>query len=125
MFKKANLVLAASRTAKHAGGNDASKEWKSSVEKQIKRAMECNEKTRVPFAHSLLEPQADGSVRLARQTLDRGGILKETAKTWTRDELLSEIEKTEALSAELRELTAELSHYKYTLRLDTGWFYTD
>jgi hypothetical protein len=123
LLKKANFVLAASRTAKRADGNDASKEWKSSVEKQMKRAFECND-TRVPFAHSLLEPQADGSVRLARQKLDRGS-LKETAKTWTRDELLSEIEKMEALSAELRGLTAELSRYNYTLRPDTGWFFTD
>jgi hypothetical protein len=119
LLKKASLVLAASRTAKKADGKDASEAWKASVEKQIKRAIDCNE-MRVPFAHSLLKPQADGSVRLARQKLDRGS-LKETAKVWTREELLSEIQKMDVLGAELRELTDELSHFKYTVDVETRW----
>jgi hypothetical protein len=121
--RKANLVLAASQTAKQTDGKDASAEWKDSVEKQIKRAFECNNK-RVPFAHSLLEPQPDGSVRLAQLKLDRGS-LKEIAKNWTRDELLSEVDKMAVLGAELRELTAELSHFHYTIKLETGFYSTE
>jgi hypothetical protein len=116
-------VLAASRTAKQADGKDASEEWKASVKRQIDRAFKCND-ARVPFAHSLLEPQADGSVRLARQKLDRGA-LKEIAKTWIRGELLSEIQKMESLAAELQQLTAELGQFRYTVPLETGWLSTE
>jgi hypothetical protein len=117
--KKASLVLAASLTAKQADGKDASDEWKASVKRQINRAFECNDK-RVPLAHSLLEPQADGSVRQARQILDRG-TLKQSGKIWIREELLSQIQTMEALAAELHQLTDELSKFKYTVPLEAGW----
>ncbi len=69
-FKKANLVWAASKGAKK-DGSEASAEWKDKVEATIKRVLECNN-DRVRLAHSLLQPNGDGSVDLVQHLkLDR------------------------------------------------------
>jgi hypothetical protein len=72
--RKANLVRVASKFAKNADGSEASPEWKDKAEKIFKRVLDCNGSDRVPLAHSLLQPNADGSVDLVRLKIDKGKV---------------------------------------------------
>jgi hypothetical protein len=89
VVRKASLVWAASKGAMDAEGNEASEGWKAKVEATIKRVFDCNQHDRVPLAHSLLQPNADGSVDLVRLKIDHGKVKGREGVKWSRDCALS------------------------------------
>src|SRR5262249_43297866 len=99
-----NLVLAAVAVAKNANGSETSAKWKKSAEKTVKKALGHNQDTRVAMAHSYLEPQADGSIRLTKQNL-RQGQLKGKPKSW---KLEDKIKETREITKNLQRITADL-----------------
>jgi hypothetical protein len=119
--RKANLVWAASKGAKNADGSDASEEWKDKVETIIKRVLGYNWNDRVPLAHSLLEPNDDGSVTLVRHKVEEGKVKgREGGITWSRHDFNDKIQRLNSLAAELKLLNAELQTFTYTIR-NLGW----
>jgi hypothetical protein len=112
--RKANLVRAASRGAKYADGSEASAEWKDKVEATIKRVLSCNGH-RVSLAHSLLQPNDDGSVDLVRLKLDHGKVTGRDAVKWSRDDFREKIQQLHKLAEELKSLNSELRTFKYTI----------
>ena len=114
--RKANLVLAAVAVAKNADGSETSAKWKKSAEKTVKKALGHNQDTRVAMAHSYLEPQADGSIRLTKQNL-RQGQLKGEPKTW---KLEDKIKETREITKNLQRITADLGTLTISIP-DLGW----
>ena len=114
--RKANLVLAAVAVAKNADGSETSAKWKKSAEKTVKKALGHNRDTRVAMAHSYLEPQADGSIRLTKQNL-RQGQLKGEPKTW---KLEDKIKETREITKNLQRITADLGTLTISIP-DLGW----
>jgi hypothetical protein len=117
--KKAGLVWAASKGAKDADGLEASAEWKDKVEATIKRVFSCND-DRVRLAHSLLQPNGDGSVDLVRLRIDHGKVTGRDAVKWSRDDFVEKSRRLKELAVELKALNSELQTFKYTTT-DIGW----
>jgi hypothetical protein len=116
--RKASLVWAASKGAKNAG-KDAPEEWKGKVEATIKRVFECND-DRVRLAHSLLQPNADGSVDLVRLKIDAGKVKGKDGVTWSRDDFAAKVQRLNELAEELKSLNRELQTFTYTIP-NLGW----
>jgi hypothetical protein len=68
----------------------------------------------VPLAHSYLEPQADGSVKLTKQNLS-GGELKGGPKTWNLKNLKNKIKEQREVAEQLQKITDELSTLTITI----------
>lgn len=85
------------------------------VETTIKRVLKCNTEDRTALAHSLLQPNTDGSIDV------RHG--KATEVKWSRDAFAAKIEQLDKLADELRALNGELRTFKYTIP-DLGWMPT-
>jgi hypothetical protein len=118
--RKANIVWAASTGAKNADGSEASAEWKDKVVTTIKRVLECNTE-RVVLAHSLLQPNADGSVDLVRlKKIARGKVTGGEGVKWSRDEFVAKIGRLKEVAEELKSLNNELRTFKYTIS-NLGW----
>jgi hypothetical protein len=118
--RKASMVLAASKGAKNADGKtDASADWKDKVETTIKRVFECND-DRARLAHSLLQPNADGSVDLVRLKIDRGKVTGRDGVKWSRDDFVAKIGRLKEVAEELKSLNDELRTFKYTIP-NLGW----
>ncbi len=113
--RKIRLVLAASQNAKNADGSDASAEWKSSVAAKVNSFWQCNE-DRVRLAHSLLQPNVDGSVSFVRLRLDRGELKGKAGETWSHEQLAAKIKELQELATKLGSLRDELKTFKYDLR---------
>lgn len=118
--KKASLVWAASKGAKDANGSEASAEWKAKVEATIKAVFDCNTKDRVPLAHSLLQPNADGSVDLVRLKIDRGELRGKDGVKWAQVDFEEKIQRLNKLADELESLNRELRTFNYAFQ-DLGW----
>jgi hypothetical protein len=117
---KANLVRAASKGAKDVFGSEASAEWKAKVEARIKRVFDCNSKDRVPLAHSLLQPNDDGSVDLVRLKIDGGEVRGKNGVKWSQVDFGEKIQRLNKLADELESLNRELRTFKYVIP-DLGW----
>ena len=89
--RKASLVLAASKGAKNPNGSEASAEWKAKVEATIKCVFECNNNDRVPLAHSLLQPNADGSVDLVRLKIEIRARCGKNGVKWSKGDFREKI----------------------------------
>jgi hypothetical protein len=112
--KKASLVKAASKDAKDANGSNASAEWKAKVEDTIKDVFKGNE-DRVRLAHSVLQPNTDGSVDLVRLKVDHGKVTGRDGFTWSHDCFVTKIQRLEKLAEELKSLNRELRTFTYTI----------
>ena len=121
--RKASLVLAASKGAKDANGSEASAEWKAKVETTIKCVFDCNNNNRVPLAHSLLQPNADGSVDLVHLKIDKKGKVQgKNGVKWSQGDFREKIQRLNKLADELELLNRELRTFKYVIPdLDLGW----
>jgi hypothetical protein len=117
--RKARLVQVACKGAKNADGSEASAEWKEKVEATIKRALGCND-DRVRLAHSLLQPNKDGSVDLVHLKIDHGKVTGRDGVKWSRDDFGAKIQQLDKLAEELGSLNGELRTFKYTIP-DLGW----
>ena len=73
-------------------GADASAQWKAKVEDTIDNVFKCND-DRVLLAHSLLQPNTDGSVELVRLKVDHGKVTG-GARTWSRDNFVTKNNST-------------------------------
>jgi hypothetical protein len=118
--RKASLVWAASKGAKDTEGKEASEEWKAKVEAIIRRIFDCNQHDRVPLAHSLLQPDADGSVDLVRLKIDHGKVKGKEGVKWSREAFVTKIQQLKELADELKSLNDELRTFKYTIP-NLGW----
>jgi hypothetical protein len=119
--RKANLVWAASKGATDANGSDASMEWKNRVEATIKNVLDCNAEDRVRLAHSLLQPNVDGSVDLVLHKVRGGEVKGKGGVTWSRDAFDAKIQRMDKLAEELKSLNGELRTFKYTIPDQLGW----
>jgi hypothetical protein len=120
--RKASLVWAASKRAKNADGSEASAEWKAKVEATVKRVLDCNNQDRVPIAHSLLQPNADGSVELVRLKIDGGKVKgRESKITWSQKDFREKTQRLDTLAEELKALNGELQTFKYEIPPNLGW----
>jgi hypothetical protein len=117
--KKASLVWAASKGAKDANGSEASAEWKAKVEATIKRVFDCND-NRVLLAHSLLRPNADGSVVFVHLKNVKGEVRGKDGVKWSQDDFGEKIQRLNKLADELESLNRELGTLKYVIP-DLGW----
>jgi hypothetical protein len=118
--RKADFVWAASKTAKNADGSDASSEWKARIENTIKDVFICSEQERNRLAHSLLQPNADGSVDLVYRKIGGGEVKGGDAVTWSSDNFNTKIQRLGKLAEELKSLNDELRTFKYTIP-NLGW----
>jgi hypothetical protein len=109
--RKARLVQAAVAVAKNADGSETSAKWKKSAEKTVKKALGHNKDTRVPLAHSYLEPQADGLVRVTRLNL-RDGQLTGEPKPWKFEH---KIKQAREITKKLQKITIDLSELKISI----------
>src|SRR5215813_10849439 len=106
--RKGNLVLAAVAVAKNADRSEPSPKWKKSAEKTVKKALNHNEQTRVPLAHSYLDPQADGLVRVTRLKLRDGQLTGEPKPRKLQDK----IKEAREITKKLQKITTDLSELK-------------
>jgi hypothetical protein len=105
---KAGLVRAAAEIAKKKDGSEASTEWKAKADETLEDIIKHSNGSRNTFAHSLLEPQEDGSVKTTNRTLSHSGQMTPgEPKTWN---LKDEIDTVQRLTQELREIKDALSN---------------
>jgi hypothetical protein len=105
--RKAGIVSAASVGAKKADGSDAPAEWKDKVKVTINRVFACNDDRNV-LAHSLLQPNSDGSVGLVRHG-------KATGDKWSLTNITSKTNDMDKVAEELKALNGELRTFTYTI----------
>lgn len=123
--KKAGFVLAVIDDAKKADGSEASKEWKEQAAAAVKEAFDCNTLDRLPLAHSLLQPNKDGSVDLKRLTVDHGKVKGREGKSWTHEDFTKKILRSRGVAEKLRSLTKELREIKIEIpRGNLSWLLT-
>jgi hypothetical protein len=123
MIRKVNLVRAACQYAKQADGSDATPQWKASADAKITKIFSCNG-DRVFLAHSLLQPNADGSVDIVRLKLDGGELKGKGAVNWAENKFREKIKELDGLATELASLREELKIYKIEIP-NAGWMSTD
>jgi len=100
---KASLVKGAAQIAtKKKDGSEISTEWKERADKTLGDILTHNEACRDYLAHSHLEPQEDGSVKVTRRS-------KEKSQNW---KLQPKIDEARRLTERLRGIRAELSELK-------------
>lgn len=120
--RKAAFVLAAIDDAKKADGSEASKEWKDKAAAAVKVAFDCNTYDRLPLAHSLLQPNKDGSVDLKRLMVDHGKVKGRGGKSWTYENFTKMILRSRGVAEKLRSLTKELREIKIEIPSgDLSW----
>ena len=90
------------------------------VEATIKRVFECNTNDRVPLAHSLLQPNADGSVDLVRLKIDKGELQGKNGVKWSKVDFGEKIQRLNKLADELESLNRELRTFKFAIP-DLSW----
>jgi hypothetical protein len=118
--RKANLVRVASKFAKNANGSEASPKWKDKADETFTRVHRNNE-DRVRLAHSLLQPNADGSVDFVRIRIDKGKVTGKEGAKWSLDNLREKIRGLDKLAEELKSLNGELQTFKYEIPANLSW----
>jgi hypothetical protein len=111
--RKINFVSSAIEVAKHLDGSEASVEWKKGATKTVNRMFTFNDDRRL-LAHSHLQPDSHGSVKITQLRLD-GGKLKLREETWDLEKLHSKTEGMIERLATLRSLKDELSTFTYAI----------
>ena len=100
---KAQLVKGAAQIAtKKKDGSKISTKWKASANTTLGKILKHNEACRDHLAHSHLEPQENGSIKVTRRS---GG----KSQNW---KLQTKIDEVRRLTKELREIRTELSKLK-------------
>jgi hypothetical protein len=118
---KASLVRAAAKIATKKDGSEPSVEWKGKADNTLADIIKHSDGSRNTLAHSLLEPQEDGSVKVTRATLShRGEMTPGEPKTWN---FKDEIDEVQRLTKELRDIRTDLSKLDVPLKdLPTPFF---
>jgi hypothetical protein len=119
---KASLVRAAAAIARKKDGSETPPEWKAKADETLVEISKHCYGSRNTLAHSLLEPQEDGSVKVTSRTLSASGQMTPGATTpWN---LRDEIDKVQRLTGRLREIRTELSKLEVPIEhLETmKWF---
>lgn len=120
--RKGRLVQAAIRFAKKADSSPTSDDWKTKVDATIKKAFGCNDPDRILLAHSLLEPNADGSVDFVRLQVRDGKV----TVNWPHKDFSEKISVLKELAKELRAVNTELRTVKITIPAgDLSWMSGD
>jgi hypothetical protein len=105
---KASLVRAAANVAtKKKDGTEISTKWKARADKTLGKILNHNEACRDHLAHSRLEPQKDGSVKVTRHGR------RNTSKVWN---LKNKIDEVRRLTKRLRGIRDELSKVDVPIR---------
>jgi hypothetical protein len=123
MARKINLVWAATQKAKNVDGTETSDAWKKSANETMKSIFSFND-DRNALAHSYLEPNADGSVHVARLQVSRGALRGTEPNTWTYDAFVSKVRQLKSLTNSLRTVREDLSTYTITIP-DLGFITID
>jgi hypothetical protein len=118
---KASLVRACAKIARKKDSSEASTEWKERADDTLSDIIKHSDGSRNTLAHSLLEPQEDGSVKVTKSTLShRGQMTPGEPKT---SNFKDEIDEVRRLTERLRDVTAELAKLEVPIRnLPMDWF---
>jgi hypothetical protein len=116
--RKVRLIQGAIAVAKKADGSETSSEWKDASEKTLDRTWSAND-DRVLLAHSLLEPNDDGSLKLTRLQLGSGAA----SKTWTEKDFERKVNEIRDLIRQLQSIRTDLSNL--TITVPSGWLTID
>ena len=80
---KASLVRAAAKIATKKDGSEPPREWKAATDDTLGEIIKHSNGSRNTLAHSLLEPQEDGSVNVTSRSLSHSGQMTPGAtKPW-------------------------------------------
>jgi len=109
--RKARLVRTAIKVAKYADGSKTSGDWKANADATVKKAMGFNEPDRQLLAHSLLQPNADGSVTVVRLQVRDGKV----THTWSDEDFIKKIADLMELTKELQAINTDLRTVKITI----------
>jgi hypothetical protein len=104
----ARLVREAAKIARKKDGSETSRKWKAKADKTLGKILNHNDACRDHLAHSHLEPQEDGSVKVTR-----GSKGQRKSQNWN---LQTKIDEVRRLTKALRETRIELSK----LEVDVG-----
>jgi hypothetical protein len=119
--RKTRLVRGAVSIAKNADGSETSDQWKTAADKTMTEILAAND-NRVLLAHSVLDPNEDGSVKIKRLHLPQG-VIKSREVTWTKTDFERKIDELRKLARELQGLKNDLSTFRITV--PTGWMTLD
>ena len=124
--RKGRLVQTAIRFAKKGDGSPTSDDWKTKVDATIKKALGCNDPDRILLAHSLLEPNADGSVDFVRLQVRDGKVTGKEGFNWPHKDFSEKISVLKELAKELQAVNTELRTVKITIPAgDLSWMSGD
>jgi hypothetical protein len=112
--RKASLVWVAALQAKNVDESDTSPEWKSAASSTFKEAFACNDE-RVALSHALLQPNADGSVRLVRLRNRDGELRGQEGSVWSTEDFKGKIDKMAGVTARLRTMKNDLDTLTITI----------
>jgi hypothetical protein len=121
--RKARLVGAAVKVAKHADGSETAKAWKTTAQKTIDGILGCNDPDRRMLAHSFLEPNEDASVKLTPLRLART-VLQNEPDTWTEKNFKQKIDRLRDLTRQLQGIKNDLSKLEINMS-GLGWMTVD
>jgi hypothetical protein len=122
--KKIGLVRSSVHFAKNADGTDVAECWKEGADATMGGIWKCNDE-RNQLAHSLLQPEKDGSVKLTRLRLVGGKLKgKDALVTWTVGDFLLKFERLTELTGKLQAIRGELQKFKIPLP-DLSWLAGD
>jgi hypothetical protein len=111
--RKLNLVRSGIIFARKPDGSETEPAWRSASEKMLTRIHTINTQERVLLAHSYLEPQATGTLKMTRLTSQ--GELKITPHEWTDIQIDQKSNELEKLATEVRRITEVLDTLTITV----------
>lgn len=116
--RKARLVEAAIKVAKNADGSNTSEAWKASAAETVRKALDFNDPDRQLLAHSLLQPNADGSVTFVRLQVRDGKVTGKDGYTWSHENFNKKIADLNEVRKELQAINSDLHTVK--IRIPAG-----
>jgi hypothetical protein len=125
--KKTVLVLSATQLVKRPDRSDVTEDWKKNAAKTMSQVFKCNDE-RVLLAHSHLEPNIDGSVKITRLQVPHG-LFKITEATWTQADFAERCTRIETTTRSLQSIRNDLDALTIVAPslgwMDTTWQYSD
>jgi hypothetical protein len=107
---KASLVRAAVEVATKKEDGSEPAEWKAKADETLDDIIKHSNGSRNTLAHSLLEPQEDGSVKVTRRILSHSGHMTPEPEATKPLNLKDEIDTVQKLTQELRGIKDALSN---------------